>query len=96
METSSRDFDTLSTFEHGIEVGNLISGSDYIWCISSRDGELRIKNTKEKFEISSPYHDFGIASNVTNKILFFFIYKTLIESIHLKLGQVFGFIRNRL
>lgn len=74
METCSRDFDTLSSFEHGIEVGNLISGSDYIWCISSRDGELRIKNTKEKFEISSPYHDFGIASDVRNQISLKYLY----------------------
>ena len=69
MGTSSSDSETLSQFKYGIETGNLISGSDYIWCINSRDGELQIKNTKDKFEISSPYHDFGIASNVSYLLL---------------------------
>ena len=37
-------------------------GSDYIWCVNSKDAGLQIRNIKNKFEISSPYHNFGIAS----------------------------------
>lgn len=64
METCSRDCELLSTFENGIESGNRINDSDYIWFINSCDGGLQIKNIKQKFEVSSPYHNFGIASNV--------------------------------
>ncbi len=61
----AEDYETLLSFECGIECGNRIKGSDYIWCIRSHDGGLIIKNTKGKYEVSSPYHNFGIASNVT-------------------------------
>ncbi len=65
----ANDYETLSSFECGIECGNRIKDSDYIWCISSRDGGLLIKNTKEKYGVSSPYHNFGIASNVPKNAL---------------------------
>ena len=60
-----KDHDVLTEFEYGIESGNLIAGTDYIWCVNSRDGSLQIRNLKDTFEISSPYHHFGIASTVT-------------------------------
>lgn len=62
MNTNSKDCVNLSNFDFGIDFGNLIAGSDYIWCVNSRDAGLQIRNIKDQFEISSPYHNFGIAS----------------------------------
>ena len=48
--------------------------SDYIWCVNGKeDGLLIIKNIKDKNEISLPYHNFGIASNVRANIRFLII-----------------------
>ena len=69
METCSKDCEALSSFECGIEHGNFIEGSDYIWCVSQRDGALIIKNTKDNFEISSTCHNFGIASDDKYSVL---------------------------
>ena len=46
METCSKDCEALSSFECGIEHGNLIEGLDYIWCVSQRSSGLSNESFK--------------------------------------------------
>ena len=65
MDLNLQESEILYTFDFGIQLGKLISGSDYIWCVNGKeDGLVIIKNLKDKNEISLPYHNFGIASTV--------------------------------
>ncbi|RNA06005.1 ELYS-like, partial [Brachionus plicatilis] len=63
MALNLQETELISTFDYGISLGDVISGSEYIWCINSKDNCLTIKSSREVGQTSMPYHDFGILSN---------------------------------
>lgn len=64
MELNLQECETYTTFDFGLQAGSLIADSDYVWCVSGKDGgnSLAIRNVHNKDETSLPFHQFGTAS----------------------------------
>jgi len=69
MKNYSSDCVSLTDFQHEVEFGNMISGSNYMWLVSKKDAcQLQIKNIKNKNENITSYR-FGVNLNEKHTIV---------------------------